>query len=52
VTTLVRGRMSPGLHTLEWRGTSDSGLHLPSGVYLYRLSAGRDHTQRKLILVD
>jgi cytochrome c peroxidase len=52
VTTLAQGRLEPGLHTLAWRGTSNTGVHLPSGVYLYRLAAGTDHAERKLILVD
>jgi len=52
VTTLANGRLEPGLHTLQWRGTANSGAHLPSGVYLYRLTAGTDRAQRKLILVD
>jgi len=52
VKTLARGSYPPGLHTLPWNGTSDSGTRLKSGIYLYRLVAGRDVATRKLILID
>jgi len=52
VKTLAQGPMGAGLHTLSWNGTGNSGSHLPSGVYLYRLVAGRDRAQRKMILMD
>src|SRR5262249_59459015 len=41
VQTLASGPLGPGLHTLTWNGTGRTGARLPSGVYLYRLGAGR-----------
>lgn len=52
VRTLTDARLEPGLHTLEWDGTSDAGMRLPAGVYLYRLVAGRDRAERKLVMVE
>jgi flagellar hook assembly protein FlgD len=52
VQTLANGPMSAGLHTLAWNGAGRSGSRVPSGVYMYRLVAGRDRAQRKMILMD
>ena len=52
VKLLAKGHLSPGVHTLAWDGSSERGGRLPSGVYFYRLLAGRDHAQRKMILID
>jgi hypothetical protein len=52
VKTLAAGRMSPGLHTMQWDGTSDKGQRLGSGVYFYRIVAGVDRAQKKLVVVD
>ncbi len=52
VKSLARGRFGPGLHTMVWNGIGDRGTRLPSGVYLYRLIAGKDVANRKLILMN
>jgi hypothetical protein len=52
VKTLAKGPLGPGVHTLQWNGTSDHGTRLASGVYFYRLTAGRDRAQRKMVIVD
>jgi len=52
VKTLAAGSLEPGLHTLQWDGTSDRGKRLASGVYFYRLVAGNDRAEKKLVLVD
>ena len=52
VKTLTKGALGPGLHTLAWDGTSDRGSRLSSGVYFYRLVAGNDRAERKLVIVD
>ena len=52
VKTLAKGALGPGLHTLAWNGTGKNGVRLPSGVYLYRLVAGADRAERKMILVN
>ena len=52
VRTLAKGPLGPGVHTLQWAGDDDRGGHLASGVYFYRLTAGHDQAQRKLVLID
>ncbi len=52
VKTLARGSFAPGMHTLTWNGIGEHGNRLPTGVYLYRLMAGKDVAQRKMILID
>ncbi len=52
VKTLAKGALGPGLHTLAWNGTGRNGMRLSSGVYLYRLVAGADRAERKMILVN
>ena len=52
VKTLVNGTLEAGAHTIQWNGVANGGTRLPSGVYMYRLQAGKNSAQRKLILVD
>jgi hypothetical protein len=52
VKTLAQGRMSAGVHTMQWNATNDAGSRLSSGVYFYRLTAGKDRAQRKMVIVD
>jgi hypothetical protein len=51
ITTLVSEIQHPGTHTLQWQGTDDKGKPSPSGIYLYRLSAGENIFSRKMILL-
>jgi hypothetical protein len=39
VKTLVNEEKAPGYHRVSWDGTNQDGMSVPSGVYLYRLSA-------------
>lgn len=41
-----------GRVSLLWRGATDDGRALPSGVYLVRLRAGADQAVRRLVLLD
>jgi len=51
VTTLVDENMKAGSHKITWTGRDDNGRTVPSGVYLYRLSAGdRDITKRMVLI--
>lgn len=52
VRSLVDGVMSAGSHQVEWNGRGDRGQVLSSGVYHYRLSAGGEAVQRKLVLLQ
>lgn len=40
-----------GAHSLVWRGTDDAGRPASSGVYFYRLRAGRETLTRKMVLM-
>ena len=51
VATLVSGPRPAGTYTLHWDGRDAHGRALASGLYLYRLEAGRWEEIRKLLLV-
>jgi len=51
VRRLVDAETDPGVHTVEWDGTDQSGRRSPAGVYLYRMSAGDFVRDRKMLLV-
>ena len=51
VRTLASGPMGAGHHILSWDGTDEGGNHIASGVYLYKLIAGNDSDQKKMILL-
>ena len=51
VATLVQGRRSAGAHTAYWDGRDGAGQTLASGLYFYRLRAGRQVETRKLLLL-
>jgi FlgD Ig-like domain len=52
VRTLVSGvGHAPGRYQTSWDGTSDSGLELASGVYLYRMQAGNYLEIRRMTLL-
>ena len=49
--TLASGEFNMGMHTLVWDGTDDSGEEVPSGVYLYKLTAGKVTRTKKMMMV-
>ena len=51
VRTLLRGRRNSGWHLIQWDGLDEKGRAVPSGVYLYRLKAGRDVQVRRMVLI-
>ena len=48
---LAEGAREAGSYTVRWDGRDDAGRELASGVYLYRLRAGKKLETRKLVLV-
>ena len=51
VRTLLSGRMSAGTYSSVWDGRDDSGRPVSSGVYLSRLTAGKNTAVRKMLLM-
>lgn len=51
VRTLVDQRRSGGNYEIRWDGKDDQGIELASGVYLYRLQAGKFTQSNKMLLL-
>lgn len=51
VRTLLKGQNASGTHSVVWDATDDNGTQVASGVYVYRIQAGRFTAQKKLLLV-
>jgi len=51
VYTLLDDHISAGRRTLHWDGRDRSGREVPSGIYIYRLSAGKHNMTRKIVLI-
>ncbi len=52
VRTLVDASQSAGPHAVTWDGRDDGGRPAASGVYFYRLDAGRSVLSKKMVLVE
>jgi hypothetical protein len=51
VRRLVNGRRASGSYTAVWDGCDENGRRMGSGVYFYRLRAGKKVLSRKMILL-
>ncbi len=51
VTTVVDADQTVGLHSAVWNGLDDRGMHVPSGIYLFRVQAGDFAQVRKMVLL-
>lgn len=51
VRTLVDGVRGMGTHDVVWDGKSDAGTAVGSGVYFYRLTAGKFSDAKKMVLL-
>jgi|GEM_PF-2676261 len=51
VRTLVSSQQPGGLHTIYWEADDDLGQKVPSGIYFYKIVAGRFEKSRKLLLI-
>jgi hypothetical protein len=50
VKTLIRDQdLSAGNHSFIWEGKSDNGKDVPSGIYFYKLIAGKSTFSSKLV---
>ncbi len=50
VRTLLDGVQQAGGHTVVWDGTDDGRHPVPTGLYVYRMQAGRHIASRKMLL--
>jgi len=51
VATLVDGWQGAGMHSLVWNGTGRDGASMSSGLYFYRLGAGKLEAMRRMVLL-
>ncbi len=51
VKTLVAKKQAAGSYTVNWSGTDDLGVRVPSGIYFYKLKAGNHTFVRKMLLM-
>ncbi len=51
ISVLLEKRMKKGWHQIQWNAADVQGKTLPSGVYFYRLTAGKNRASGKLLLV-
>jgi hypothetical protein len=51
VKTLINSHIEIGRHKITWNGQNQYGTSLGSGIYIYRIQAGRYSQTRKMILL-
>jgi flagellar hook assembly protein FlgD len=51
VKTLVANEMNKGTHSLIWNGTDNGGRNVASGIYFYKMQAGKYSSTKKMILM-
>ena len=51
VRTLVDGRLTADRYDVKWDGTNNGGRKVASGVYFYRIEAGKYNRTRKMVLL-
>ncbi len=51
INTLINERMNKGSHSIVWKGNDRNGNTVPSGIYLYKLSAGSESQTKKAVLM-
>jgi len=51
VKTLVSGKLAPGEYKILWDGRNDYGIRVSSGMYFYRIIAGKFIQTKKMVLL-
>jgi len=51
IVRLADGVQEAGFHVLEWNGTNAQGRNVASGVYFYRLTAGKETITKRMVLL-
>ncbi len=52
VAVLVDQEMTSGRYNVIWDGTNNRGHSMPSGIYIYRLTAGNFEQTRRMLLMQ
>ncbi|MCA9753404.1 MAG: T9SS type A sorting domain-containing protein, partial [Gemmatimonadetes bacterium] len=52
VSTVLDGRIEPGIHTLRWNGRDARGSRVASGVYFVQVRAGDWARRGKVVVLD
>lgn len=50
VRTLIDLDLDAGVYNMEWDSRNDAGVRLPSGLYICRMTAGKQNLERKMLL--
>ncbi|RMD98046.1 MAG: T9SS C-terminal target domain-containing protein, partial [Calditrichaeota bacterium] len=51
VRTLAQGKQEAGTHTAHWDGRDEQGQVVGTGIYLYRLQAGKRVQVRRMVVI-
>ncbi len=51
VKTLINEQKAAGTHTVVWNGTDNSNRPVSSGVYYYKMNAGKYSSTKKMIMM-
>ncbi len=51
VTTLLSRQQTNGSYLVIWNGTNEAGVSMPSGVYFYSVSSGKETSNGKIVLM-
>jgi len=51
VKTLINGEQEAGYYTVNWDGTNEFGSKVSSGIYIYRIIAGKNVSTMKMNLL-
>jgi hypothetical protein len=47
IKTLVNESVKAGIHKVEWNGTNNNNISVPSGIYFYRIEANNPSVSKK-----
>jgi hypothetical protein len=51
IRTLINESQNAGYHTIQWNGLNNTGRSVASGMYLYRITAGKFTSVKKMLLL-
>jgi hypothetical protein len=51
IRTLINNRQEAGYREVVWDGRNDAGIGVASGIYIYRIEAGKFVQTRKMVLM-